>query len=122
MFVCLKINHNLPDRIVIFRDGVGDGQVKTVVEFEIPQMKSCLAMFGKMDTLSLLLSLLLLLFIFVIYCCYLLLLLGDSYKPKIGFVIVQKRIATRLFSHGPQGYENPCPGTVLDHTVTRKGW
>ncbi|XP_019856843.1 PREDICTED: piwi-like protein 1 isoform X2 [Amphimedon queenslandica] len=87
-----EINHNLPDRIVIFRDGVGDGQVKTVVEFEIPQMKSCLAMFG------------------------------ESYKPKIGFVIVQKRIATRLFSHGPQGYENPCPGTVLDHTVTRKGW
>ena len=52
LFVFLKINHNLPDRIVIFRDGVGDGQVKTVVEFEIPQMKSCLAMFGNTHSLS----------------------------------------------------------------------
>ena len=37
----------LPDRVVVFRDGVGDGQIKTVVDFEIPQMKSCLSMFGK---------------------------------------------------------------------------
>ena len=105
----------LPDRIVVFRDGVGDGQIKTVVDFEIPQMKSCLSMFGKSRNTFSLLSLMLLLF-------YVFIFLGDVYKPKIGFIIVQKRISTRLFHPGPQGYENPSPGTVLDHTVTRKGW
>ena len=37
---------NLPDRIIVFRDGVGDGQMFTVVEFEVPQIKKCFKMFG----------------------------------------------------------------------------
>lgn len=33
-------NHGLPARIVVYRDGVGDGQLKTVLEYEIPQLLS----------------------------------------------------------------------------------
>ena len=40
----------------------------------------------------------------------------------MGFVVVQKRISTRIFTHGGNGYDNPSPGTIVDHTITRKGW
>ena len=33
------------------------------------------------------------------------------------FVVVQKRINTRIFQLGGKVPENPAPGTVLDHTV-----
>ena len=35
----------------MFRDGVGDGQMFTVVEFEVPQMKKCFQMFGQLTQL-----------------------------------------------------------------------
>ena len=44
------------------------------------------------------------------------------YKPRLAVVVVQMRISTRIFGQGPQGYQNPPPGTVLDHTITRKRW
>ena len=37
-------------------------------------------------------------------------------------VVVQKRISTRIFDKGSNGYDNPPPGTIIDHTITRKGW
>ena len=33
--IIYQINQTLPDRIIVFRDGVGDGQMFTVVEFEV---------------------------------------------------------------------------------------
>ena len=46
-FISFQLNQTLPERILVFRDGVGDGQMATVLEFEIPQMKKCFSMFGK---------------------------------------------------------------------------
>ncbi len=64
-----------------------------VSEYEIPQMTSCFATFG------------------------------DDYQPKMAVIVVQKRISTRIFSRGgPKGLSNPPPGTVVDHTITRRGW
>jgi len=34
-------NKVLPDRIVVFRDGVGDGQLETVHEHEVKQLLEC---------------------------------------------------------------------------------
>lgn len=31
-------NHDLPARIVVYRDGVGNGQLKAVLEYEVPQL------------------------------------------------------------------------------------
>ncbi len=56
------------------------------------------------------------------YCKWFCYVLGENYKPKLGVVVVQKRISTRIFGKGSCGYDNPPPGTVLDHSVTRKGW
>ena len=50
-------------------------------------------------------------------------LTGEGYSPKIVVVVVQKRISTRIFQRGTaKGLGNPPPGTVVDHTFTRKGW
>ena len=63
-----QVNHYLPNKIVIFRDGVGDGQLATVATYEQEQLSSCFEMFG------------------------------ETYKPSLTIVIVQKRINTRIFS------------------------
>lgn len=85
-------NHSLPEKIFVFRDGVGDGQLEIVSNYEIKQLQDCFP------------------------------LLNDSYHPKMCVVVVQKRISQRLFAIQNGGLDNPAPGSVLDHTVTRKDW
>merc|ERR1711981_859880 len=50
-------------------------------------------------------------------------LMPKEYNPGFAFVVVQKRINTRVLAinrRGPKAdYSNPPPGTILDHTVTR---
>uniref|UniRef100_A0A671QCY3 Piwi-like protein 2 n=1 Tax=Sinocyclocheilus anshuiensis TaxID=1608454 RepID=A0A671QCY3_9TELE len=36
-----QVNHAFPEKIVIYRDGVSDGQLKTVELYEIPQVLKC---------------------------------------------------------------------------------
>lgn len=74
----------LPQRIVIYRDGVGEGDIPTVCELEVENLKSHLN---------------------VMY--------GD-HPYKMAFIIVTKRINTRLFLDG----RNPPPGTVADDCIT----
>lgn len=86
-----KLNGCYPDRIIIFRDGVSDGQLKICSEYEIPQMREACK------------------------------LGSEDYDPKITFIVVQKRINTRLFTADRNNeLANPAPGTVVDNTVTRK--
>lgn len=63
-----KMNNRLPDRIIIFRDGVGDGQLRMCSEYEIPQLQSACR------------------------------IENPGYQPDFTFVVVQKRINTRLFA------------------------
>ena len=48
-------------------------------------------------------------------------MIPDNYRPGFAFVVVQKRINTRIVSvvRGGRGFENPPPGTLVDHTITR---
>lgn len=90
-----KANNYLPDRIVLYRDGVGDGQLEFCKGYEIPQF---LEAFKNVQ---------------------------QGYKPKLTYVIVQKRINTKFFrlvdgKTGKDSMANPPPGSVLDHTVTGK--
>lgn len=62
-----KFNDTLPDRIIIYRDGVGDGQLKVCKDFEFPQIKRACR------------------------------LVNEYYNPEITFIVVQKRINTRIF-------------------------
>lgn len=43
--VSFQVNHCLPDKIVVYRDGVSDGQLKTVASYEIPQLQKCFEAF-----------------------------------------------------------------------------
>nr|DBA30176.1 TPA: hypothetical protein GDO54_006191 [Pyxicephalus adspersus] len=36
-----EVNHVLPEKIVVYRDGVSDGQLPTVKNYEIPQLQTC---------------------------------------------------------------------------------
>lgn len=69
MFVTLTCQHNgcNPDRIIIFRDGVSDGDLEYVDKYEVKQL---LLTFDR---------------------------IAPNYKPQLSVVIVQKRINTRLF-------------------------
>ncbi|KAM3867717.1 piwi-like protein 2 [Diretmus argenteus] len=40
-----EVNHNLPEKIVVYRDGVSDGQLKMVELYEIPQLLTCFQTF-----------------------------------------------------------------------------
>ncbi|KAK2837579.1 hypothetical protein Q5P01_014791 [Channa striata] len=88
----LKFNNCLPSRIIVYRDGVGDGQLHSVVNYEIAQI---------MDSIK---------------------SLGHDYTPKLSVVVVKKRISTRLFAHINGKVTNPPPGTVVDSEVTRPEW
>jgi len=126
-----EVNNRWPKHIVVFRDGVGDGQLDTTAQHEAGQFIRAFQHIteegkengngnghgngngngngngkrwsGKLEDLSR--------------------MLPNSYNPGFTFVVVQKRINTRILAikqAGPKPiYENPPPGTVLDHTVTR---
>uniref|UniRef100_A0A673CNS0 Piwi-like protein 1 n=1 Tax=Sphaeramia orbicularis TaxID=375764 RepID=A0A673CNS0_9TELE len=88
----LKFNNCLPSRIIVYRDGVGDGQLHSVVNYEVSQiMESIKSM-------------------------------GPDYVPKLSVVVVKKRINTRFFYRGNGKVSNPPPGTVVDTDVTRPEW
>lgn len=91
-----KLNNGAyPERIIVFRDGVGDGQLQSVQTYEIPQLKLA---FKRVDV---------------------------SYKPLLTFVVVQKRINSKFFKivpnkTGPESLVNPPPGSILDYNITSR--
>jgi len=86
-----ECNQELPSRIIVFRDGVGDGDLLNVSEYEVAQLATCFSQFGA------------------------------AYQPNFAVIVVQKRINTKLFAAGRNGQlQNPSPGTVMDHTITRR--
>uniref|UniRef100_A0A1B0DD99 Uncharacterized protein n=1 Tax=Phlebotomus papatasi TaxID=29031 RepID=A0A1B0DD99_PHLPP len=89
-----KANGTLPERIFpqmnYKNDGVGDGQLPLCEQFEVPQLIEAAK---------------------VIY--------PNQEPPKLTYVVTQKRINTRFFRARSQ-IDNPAPGTVVDHSVTRR--
>lgn len=85
-------NKKVPRNVIVYRDGVGDGQLEYVLKQEVPQY---LIGFDKADKLA---------------------------TPKLAVIIVKKRIHTRLFVASPNSYDNPMAGTVVDSTIMHPGW
>uniref|UniRef100_A0A8D0LAJ9 Piwi-like protein 2 n=1 Tax=Sphenodon punctatus TaxID=8508 RepID=A0A8D0LAJ9_SPHPU len=45
-----EVNHCLPEKIIVYRDGVSDGQLKTVADYEIPQLQKSFEAFENYQT------------------------------------------------------------------------
>ncbi|KAK3581959.1 hypothetical protein CHS0354_023428 [Potamilus streckersoni] len=88
-----EVNGILPKCIIVYRDGVGDGQLRAVLDLEVSQI---LKIFNKVG--------------------------GPNYKPQFAVVIVKKRINTRFFASTKRPLINPPPGTVIDTVVTKAEW
>nr|XP_009860146.1 piwi-like protein 1 isoform X1 [Ciona intestinalis]XP_018669549.1 piwi-like protein 1 isoform X1 [Ciona intestinalis]XP_026692672.1 piwi-like protein 1 isoform X1 [Ciona intestinalis]XP_026692673.1 piwi-like protein 1 isoform X1 [Ciona intestinalis]XP_026692674.1 piwi-like protein 1 isoform X1 [Ciona intestinalis]XP_026692675.1 piwi-like protein 1 isoform X2 [Ciona intestinalis]XP_026692676.1 piwi-like protein 1 isoform X3 [Ciona intestinalis] len=89
-----QVNGKLPARIVIYRDGVGDGQLAVVKDHEIPQLLECL----KIPQYK-------------------------GFTPNVSFIVVKKRVNARFFAAGRDSeLMNAPPGTIIDDTVTRPEW
>ncbi|RDB23947.1 Protein argonaute-3 [Hypsizygus marmoreus] len=84
----------LPQRVLVYRDGVSEGQFPIVVEEELPAIK---AAFKKFDTAQ------------------------APYRPKLSIVICGKRHHTRFYPTEAENADqngNPKAGTVVDRGVT----
>lgn len=66
------MNHQYPNKIVLYRDGVGDGQLPFVVEHEVPQMMAAIETLRAQPV-------------------------GSIWEPSFTMVVVQKRINARFF-------------------------
>ncbi|KAF4520737.1 Argonaute-2 [Ephemera danica] len=91
-FFNAKTNGLKPDRIIFYRDGVGDGQFPEVLSKEMTAIRSaCLS-------------------------------LNANYKPAVTFLVVQKRHHTRFFPTRPEDEDgknkNVPPGLVVDTKIT----
>ncbi|XP_075448608.1 piwi-like protein 4 [Ascaphus truei] len=87
-----KCNHDLPNRIVVYRDGVGDGQLRMVVDYEVPQLLNSFR-----ETRA-------------------------DFSPKLSVVVVRKKCTTRFFRHSDREMQNPPLGTLVDSEATRPEW
>ncbi|KAL8829584.1 MAG: hypothetical protein Q9191_001935 [Dirinaria sp. TL-2023a] len=89
-------NKSLPSKILVYRDGVSEGQYSQVLTFELPSIKAACQSQYQNEPL-----------------------------PKISILIVGKRHHTRMFTQDASGglQGNPVPGTVLDQGITmEKGY
>ncbi|XP_042316537.1 piwi-like protein 4 [Sceloporus undulatus] len=86
-------NGQLPARIIVYRDGVGDGQLRMVVDYEVPQLLS------------------------VLNECS-----GGFRRPRLSVVVVRKKSLCRFFTEANRSLQNPPVGTVIDMEATRPEW
>ena len=87
------LNGYVPQRIIVYRDGVGDGQLDAVLETEIAQVVNGIKYYMR-DSHS------------------------NDPEPTISYIIIQKRINAKLSLRERNRVVNPLPGSYLDHTIT----
>jgi len=88
-----EVNQCNPSKVIVYRDGVGDGQLDVVFNSEKEQMEQAFMSAG-----------------------------GSDFKPNFAMIIVKKRINTRFFKPGGGKLINPYPGTIIDQGVTKQEW
>ena len=89
-----KHKRTLPRRIIVYRDGVSEGQFSIVVDEEYPRMIEAFKSFGNAK---------------------------QPYRPQVTIVICGKRHHTRFYPADAQFADqngNPRPGTVVDRGIT----
>ena len=88
-----KNSNRLPKQIIVYRDGVSDGELDIVLDEEVVQFEEAFRRTVGADRAA---------------------------WPKLVYVVVKKNTNTRLFSKG--SLDNPQPGSVVDSGITHNGW
>lgn len=93
-FTAARESEDLPRRIIVFRDGVSEGQFEKTVNTEVGAIKRAARFIGER-------------------------ILKITYEPKITFIVVQKRHHTRFFfdQRDSDNKRNALPGTVVDRGI-----
>ena len=92
-----KINQIFPENIILYRDGVGEGQFSAVRDREVVNILNIIKEIGTEREFD--------------------------YQCKFMEVIVQKKRNERFFQETNKGLVNPMSGTVvMDQTVSTKFW
>jgi len=105
-----EVNNCFPETVVVFRDGVSDSQIDTVAKHEATQFMNAFSLNDSSEESSGSSSDLRKRFASMV---------PENYNPNFSYIVVQKRISTRIMVKSGTTIDNPPPGTVLDHTVTR---
>merc|ERR1719192_275314 len=84
-----ELNGFPPEKIILYRDGVGDGQIPYVVDHEVKAIQQTLIKAGM-----------------------------EEKEVKFAFIIVNKRINTKFIQKAASNHTNPPSGTVVDDVVT----
>ncbi|XP_046683937.1 piwi-like protein Ago3 [Homalodisca vitripennis] len=85
-----EVNKFLPEVIICYRAGLGDGQLNVCKEYEVQALEKAFDV------------------------------INPAYKPMLAVIVCQKRINTRIFLPKNGDFENPLPGLIVDHTITRR--
>lgn len=85
-------NHAVPARVVVYRDGVGDGQLHPLTEYEVPQLLSSVTE------------------------------ASPNTSSRLSVIVVRKRCMPRFFMEENRTLQNPPLGTVVDSEATRPEW
>lgn len=85
-----KQNGEYPQRVIFYRDGVGEGQVQGICVPEIEQIKAAIGA------------------------------VGQAANTKMMYVNTCKRVNTRIFDGNVGNFKNPMAGTIIDSVVTDK--
>ncbi|KAJ8023000.1 Piwi-like protein 2 [Holothuria leucospilota] len=92
-----EVNHSLPEKIVIYRDGVGDGQLAMVATYEKEQLSQCFSYFDNYNP------------------SMAIVVVQKRINTRLFHVLNDPR-------SGKDNLGNPMPGMVVDHTITRRNW
>jgi len=87
-------NGELPDRVVLYREGVGESEIQFVLDSEIPQLKLAIDTFYNQS---------------------------DQPKARLAVVIVTRKINARILLErvgDMPAFDNVPSGTVVDSTLT----
>ncbi|KAL1867448.1 hypothetical protein VTK73DRAFT_4186 [Phialemonium thermophilum] len=84
-----KHNTKYPDVLIVYRDGVSEGQYNHVIDLEKPQIQTVCEEVYRAD---------------------------NRPPPKLSIIVVGKRHHTRFFTDEKK--QNPVPGTVVDRPIT----
>ncbi len=64
-------NNALPDTLVVYRDGVGEGQIVSIIDVELPALQKAVQTAGNKVKVA--------------------------YKPEVIFVLANKKVPQRMF-------------------------